>query len=487
MRFSILFRDALRFLALVILAAVFYVHAPPQHDRLIVFAIPGARWPALSALTERGELPLFKVLLETSVNGHIRAGALSAKPLWERLLPGLRQDPGAEALLPQPRRFPPVWGELGGRHAVVAAVPGAGDPPFPGVQRWAGADPASGFLGGNMGLVLTLEEPSGELLPWPYSVGRRALASTGRVLDIGQCSEWVQNYDVSVKRTYDESPSSMEELVSQGVFKLCRMSPETMYLTPVYLRRRVIGGSERGHFYVAEEPATYAAGVDLAPILYEHIRDLSGMRFEVVRSLVQGWKPESWGMAVYYETLLSAAVVLDGAGDTREGGGLDSEPFSGVRELAAASFERDAYREIERRLGRILTGRGGASTVVILGAPAPGDLSGGDFEGFYAVSNFRGAASTLDLSPEALAAGLYYVAGAAMPGALPPVPDLLRWRFRSSAGYQFSTGQNTAEPAVERLDPAKLETLGATRYRAGIYDPPLPALPESRGASASGG
>lgn len=442
--------------------------------RLVVIGIDGGDWSVIDPLLEAGELPNLAYLIESGVTGILESIEPTYSPIvWSSIFSGkIPEKHGITGWLvahAANRRAAMLWEILAGAglSSVVVNVPGTWPParmrgalvsgfPIRGVIRNPPGVEGSQYLGTVVaptdrgGMVptavvdrdgngrLRAEVAIGEVLPEPRSAFRHyaidgllrhhVLRAVTKRLPVridpatadGPQRVEIGGYDLELA---DGEWSAWLETDIRGVaarFRVRRMGNDTLYLSPLFqdpetplvvftsdpeVRKKI---SERGMYVVEGAGWKGAVDPDLQDALFEHLVHVEQQHVDATRALAS--MISDWSLLVHVFTVtdrVSHGFWNVHEPELRDGTkGEDGEP---------GPLVRDAYRWVDRRMGRLLDHIGDDVTVVLLSDhgfqadPSTG-YGGHRIEGIFVASGpgIRSSAerfsmSVLDVTPTLLA------------------------------------------------------------------------------------
>ncbi len=446
----------------------------PAAERLVVIGIDGADWSVIDPLLEKGELPNLARLAETGVAGILESTEPTFSPVvWSSIFSGKTPEKHGitewRVAHAANRRAAMLWEMVAGAGltSVVVNVPGTWPPgrirgalvsgfPIPGVVRKLPGIEGSQYLGTVVaptdrdGLVPTVladrdgegrlraEVAIGEALPEPRSRFRHYAIDV--LLRHRLLSTVTRRVSVRIDPSDGKTPKRMKidgrdlELAEGAwsgwlatdisgvgtVFKVRRIGDDTLYLTPPFQDPeaplfpftsspelgRVI--SEREMYVVEGAGWKGAVDSDLDNALFEHLVQVEEQHVDGTRAAAS--MISDWSLLIYVFTVTDR--VSHGFWHVHEpesrGGarGENAEPGPRVR---------DAYRFVDRRMGRLLGEIGEGATVVLLSdhgfqADPSAGYGGHRIEGIFVASgpgirptDERITLSILDVTPTLLA------------------------------------------------------------------------------------
>lgn len=386
-------RLLIRICAAALILAALLPRGVARHERVLVFAADGIRRDYAQKLIEAGSMPVLAGLFGGGLHGTLLGDHTGAGPLrWARMLSaGDDSEAGY------------VWQRIAalGHRSIAVAVPGTDYLSSGNLVVLAGADDAGGFIGDNIGVVVNSSDAAVAGLAWPYTSASVEIGEATAELARGQASGWISVDQPAPDRR-------------RGVVRAYMLDDDTAYLTPVYTRSRPlsqwidVGSALAEHRYLPDQPAWSVLSSSEDEVVYRHVHDLTLTRALSAAELARG----DWQMLVYVETVL----------DTVDHVFIEGRPAI-VSAAGIPDSVREAYAEVDRRLGLLTEAAGEGSLVVVLGlepvdtegAQAARPTTGDGGVGFYVIAG-GGWGSTRPGSLEQVAPTLLYLAGVALSG-----------------------------------------------------------------------
>jgi hypothetical protein len=261
----------------------------PQHDRVLVLALPGASRTLLAELGAEAEFPTLARVLSGAV--------------WVQIVPpAVAQSSG---------------GVLSAGNAVVLIEDPTGQVVGSGNDGFFQFSEEVNYIGSSLGSRLTKREISQDKIVWPYRFAARALQAVTKELSIGEWSDAVQ-------LVTDEDPPR------RGEFRVRCMSESRFFMSPV-VNAAAGGSSWRGPSYGSALSSGRAS--DSVP-LAEYAEKRGTERREAFWAELRN----DWFFALYVESNLELVSRMDAVAGAKEAAlkELESE-LAAVLDQAAAT------------------------------------------------------------------------------------------------------------------------------------------------------
>lgn len=419
-----------------------------EGSRVLIFGIDGATWDVIDQLFAGGELPNLKQLYDRGLHGTLQSRPPALSPVvWTTIFTG---RPHAEHGVSDwktshstHRKVRAIWeiASSSGLRTHVLNVPSTW-PPEPINGTMLSGFPLSGStIGGNTGEVVLRSRFGQQRMGACYQGNVERIREE---MDRLKAGGWSEYFPVVITGRPQW----------KAIMKIKRLGEESYYLSPCY---RVDPGlaisyptdarakieSEIGEAYIPEGPGwSKHAEPDTPGYLFQHLLDVSRTHSRVAERLVAAGE---WDLFVYVDTLVDRVSHPYWSY-------MRPDDYPNIDRAKADLYKdavREAYRETDRQLGRVLAGVEDNVYVVIVSD-----------HGFQSSRDPRNRIGTHSFD------GVYLIAGPGMQGA------------EGARGYiedvgptaLYLLGLSIADDMSGKVLPEVLERVGRPLERVATYE-----------------
>ena len=371
----------LRILAPCVLLVALLTLSRTPHERLMVLVLEGARADVIRGLASTKTVPSLTALISSGVRGELvpSRAAQSANDVTGGVLGASLDDASST-----------VWTALArdSRPYLLVGVAGARGGNLRGSVVLPGPDPAEGFIGSNVGVIMNRKLIERGAAAWPYSLATSPLQAATGNLGANDRTPWI-------------AVSTLGDAGYQGIVRAYALDEDTLYLSPVYTRY-VRGDDTEAEPYIADDPSTLIVSSRAREYLPRHVSELASARFAAAVAVAQR---TPWELFVYVDRHLALAEAIEagarlGPGEVHEDGRANQTPSSDVA---------DVYAQVDSRVSQLTTAAGPRGVILVVGVDAPSKTT--DTVGWFAAIAPDASPEWLRSNVDDLAATIRYLLG----------------------------------------------------------------------------
>ncbi|RMD84852.1 MAG: hypothetical protein D6815_03315 [Candidatus Dadabacteria bacterium] len=335
-----------------------------EQPRVLVFGIDGGTWRVIEPMMRAGELPNLERLYRHGIHGVLESAPPALSPVvWTTIFTGKpHQMHGIhdwKTSQSTHRKVAAIWEITSERGMLtyVLNVPGTWPPEDINGVMLSGFPLSGSTVGAGTGIVTRDQWIAKGELPGVYAANRREIERRAKLLRPGQWSDWFEA-KIPARPNW------------RGLLRIRRLDEKTLYLSPCY---RVDGEFDFGRPKSALEKVRRALGVPYIPegpgwskhaekwtpeYLFEHLVQVSRIQSGAAALFAR----DPWRLFIFVDTLVDRTShpywAYMSPGDYHNVDPAKAERYGDV--------VREAYRETDRQLGRVLAAAKGKYYVVIV-------------------------------------------------------------------------------------------------------------------------